>query len=124
MIRVPPRKARRKRKRISWRRVLEGAARAIRSDAAQPIIRPEAQRMARYFIAALVPRRRPGRKPTPEVAKAVALRLGGEPWRGVYPAVFEDYARMPSYERSWKCHRLRRAVAASLKRRRKIQVNE
>lgn len=118
MSRTRPRKASAKQKPTSWRVVLKGAARAIRRGAPGPIARSEAQIMARYLVSLMAPRRPPGRKPTPQVVKAVALKLEGKPWRAIYPLVFEDYARMPRYERNWRCHRLRRAVAASLKRRR------
>lgn len=118
MSRAGPRKPIAERKGSSWRTVLKGAARTIRHGAPEPILRREAQVMARYFVSVLVPRRRPGRKPTPQVEKAVALKLEGKAWRAIYPAAFENYSRMPGYERSWRCYRLRRAVAASLKRRR------
>jgi hypothetical protein len=111
------RKTRRKQETVSWRQLLGRVARTIRRAAGEPIARSGAQRMARYLVSVLVPRRQPGRKATPEVLKAAALKQEGKPWRAIYPVVFEDYPQMPAYERSWRCHRLRRAVAASLKRR-------
>jgi hypothetical protein len=97
---------------------LSKTAAEIRKASAEPIKRSEAQRMARYLVSVLVPRRSPGKKPTAEVLKAVELKQQGKPWFAIYPQVISDYDRMPKYERSWKCFKLRRAVAASLKRRR------
>src|SRR5215471_1218958 len=103
---------------VPWRRVLRKTAAQLRETASEPIERLEAERMARYLVSVLVPRRRPGQKPSLQVLKAVELKQQGKPWPEIYPRVLADYETMPKYERSWMCFRLRRAVAANLKRRR------
>ena len=103
---------------LYWRRLLRKAAKQLREITSAPIARAEAQRMARYLVSELVPRRRPGQKPTLEVLSAMRLKQQGKPWATIYPRVLVDYDQMAKYERSWRCFRLRRAVAANIKRRR------
>jgi hypothetical protein len=100
------------------RRLLSGVAAAIREEVAEPIKKPEAERMARYLVSLLVPRRPPGRKASLEVVTAADLKGQGNPWTAIYPLVFANYSQMPWYERSCRCYKLRRAVAAYAKRRR------
>jgi hypothetical protein len=120
-MKSPPRKPSGGRKRAlpsGLRRLLLGAAAAIRHEAANPVKKLDAERMGRYLVSLLVPRQPPGKKPTREVVIADGLKRDGKPWPAIYPHVFENYQKMPAYERSWRCYRLRRAVAAYVKRRR------
>ncbi len=103
---------------VSRRRLLSEVATALQADASEPIKKPEAARLARYLISLLVPCLPPGKKATREVALAVEMRRDGTPWAAIYPKVFATFSEMPRYERSWRCHRLRRAVAALARRRR------
>jgi hypothetical protein len=99
------------------RRLLRGvAAKILQEEPQEPITRPKAGRMARYLISSLVPRRPPGKKATPEVLAATALKREGKSWPVIYSQVLTDYSKMPRYERGWRCYRLRRAVAAIFRR--------
>jgi hypothetical protein len=80
--------------------------------------RRAASRIARVLAAALVPRRTRGRKPTPQVLTAVRMRSEKVVWPQVYAAVIHDYAKLHPCERLHHARKLRRAVAAFLKRRR------
>jgi hypothetical protein len=102
----------------AWqRRLLGDVAAAIRTEAAEPIKRPEAERIARYLVSLLVPRRIPGKKASPQVVAAAKLKQEGRPWIAIFTQVFANFSDMPRYERNWRCFRLRRAVAAYAKRR-------
>jgi hypothetical protein len=94
------------------------ATKILKQERQEPITRPDAGRMARYLVSVLVPRRLPGKKATPAVVTATALKLEGKSWPAIYACVFDNYANMPGYERNWQCYRLRRAVAAIFRRRR------
>ena len=86
-----------------------------------PFDRPTAERIARVLRAVLVPRKRPGRKPSKEVLLATELREKGVPWPRVYPQVFKGWERWPFAKRSYMRFNLRRAVAA---RRRRLYKGE
>jgi hypothetical protein len=101
------------------RRLLRGVATKILQEEPQlPLTRPDAERMARCLVSLLVPRRLPGKRATPAVVAAAALKQEGKSWPVIYSSVLNDYANMPFHERSYRCYRLRRAVAAIFRRRR------
>ncbi len=83
-----------------------------------PIDRRLASRIARLLATVLVPRRTRGRKPTPQILTAVRMRSENAAWPAVYAAVIDDYAKLHPCERLLQARKLRRAVAAFLKRRR------
>jgi hypothetical protein len=99
----------------SWHRTLRRATAIIRRRCG-PIDRAAADRLTRCFRAMLLPRRRPGRKPSQQVALATNLRREGVQWPAIYPKALAGYASMPFFERNCRCYNLRRAVAARLKR--------
>ena len=80
--------------------------------------RRTAARIGRVLAAVLVPRRPRGRKPSPQVLTAVRMRSENAAWPAVYTAVIVDYAKLHPCERLLQARKLRRAVAAFLKRRR------
>lgn len=82
-----------------------------------PIDRRTAEQLARLLRATLIPRRKPGRKPTRRVLTAVRMRSKNIPWPRVYHAVIDGFANLLFYERIYQSRKLRRAVAAFLKRR-------
>ena len=82
------------------------------------IDRRAASRIARLLCAALVPRRTRGRKPSPQVLTAVRMRSENAAWPQVYAAVIVDYLKLHPCERLHQARKLRRNVAALLKRRR------
>jgi len=84
-----------------------------------PIDRRTAEQLARVLRAALIPRRKPGRKPSAPVLTAIRMRAEKAAWPEVYKAVIYGYADLPFYERLHQSRKLRRAVAALLKRREK-----
>jgi len=90
-------------------------AKRLRSKHA--IDRACAERLARLFRASLVPRRKPGRKPTDRVLTALKMRGEKLPWSDVYRAVIPGYAELHPCDRIHLSRNLRRAVAAFLKRR-------
>jgi hypothetical protein len=79
--------------------------------------RRAASRIARLLAAVLVPRRTRGRKPTPQILTAVRMRSEKAAWPLVYAAVIYDYLKLHPCERLLQARKLRRAVAAFLKRR-------
>jgi len=102
---------------LAWHRTVSHAASAIRRQLGE-MDRIEADRIARCFRAMLLPRKPPGRKPSSEVLIATGMRMKGEPWKEIYPHALANYARMPFYERNYRCFNLRRAAAAYMKRQR------
>jgi uncharacterized protein YjiS (DUF1127 family) len=83
-----------------------------------PIDRRAAARIGRLLASVLVPRRKRGRKPTPQVLTAVRMRAKKADWLDVYSAVIYDYRNLHPCERIHHARKLRRNVAALLKRRR------
>ena len=80
--------------------------------------RSTADRLSRLLRASLTARRKPGRKSTAEVLKAVELRKQGVPWPKVYSEVIPNYWSLSYPDRFWRSHKLRDAVNAHLRRRR------
>jgi hypothetical protein len=91
---------------------------AKRLRARHSIDRRTAEQLARLLRSALVPRRKPGRKPTLRVLTALRMRSKGVPWPEVYTAVLYGYSGLHPCERLYHARKLRRAVAALKKRRR------
>jgi len=83
-----------------------------------PIDRRTADQLARLLRLALVPRRKPGRKPTPRVLTVLRMREQNIPWKEVYLAVIHGYATLHPCERILLARNLRSATAALVKRRR------
>lgn len=81
-----------------------------------PLDRDMADRAARLLKSSIVKRKKPGRKTTPEVLKAVELRREKKPWPTVFEAVIPGYWKMDYPERFWRTHRLRDAVRAHRRR--------
>ena len=79
--------------------------------------RVAAERVARLFRAALIPRRQPGRRLSESVKIAVEMRLKRENWPNVYGAALPGYRTMDKYERLGCCANLRRNVSKALRRR-------
>jgi len=80
--------------------------------------RPTADRLGRLLRASITARRKPGRKPSPEVLRAVELRQQRIPWPKVYSEVIPGYWSLSYPDRFWRSHKLRDAVNAHLRRRR------
>ncbi len=78
-------------------------------------------RIARLFRSGITPRRSVGRPATPEVLKAVELRRKKTPWSRVFPQVISGYWDLPYEKKYYRGDKLRRAVAAHLRRRRTKQ---
>ena len=78
-----------------------------------------AERVARLFRAALIPRRQAGRHLSESVEIAVAMRLKGENWQNTYAAALPGFRSMDKYERLGRCASLRRNVNKALRRRAK-----
>jgi hypothetical protein len=64
-----------------------------------PIDRRTADLLARLLRSALVPRRKPGRKPTPRVLTALRMHEQKIPWKEVYLAIIHGYATLHPCER-------------------------
>jgi len=79
--------------------------------------RQTAERMAKAYRAALIPRRKPGRKPDSATETAAGMRMRGDPWCEVYSAVVPGWRRMDKHERAYDGARLRRNVKGYLRRR-------
>jgi hypothetical protein len=100
-------------------RAVERFAKRLRAKHA-PMDRRTADQFARLLRAALVPRRKAGRKPTFRVLTALHMRAEKISWKEIYPAVIDGYAALHPCERIYHARKLRRAVAALVKRRRNI----
>jgi hypothetical protein len=99
------------------RAVLKAGA-EIRSKYLEPLSeRAKAERAARLFRAALIPRRQPGRQLSESVKIAVEMRLKGENWQNIYAAALAGFRAMDKYERLGCCANLRRNVNKALRRR-------
>ncbi len=79
--------------------------------------RAHAERAARLFRAALIPRRQPGRRLSESVKIAVDMLLKGENWQNIYAAALPGFRAMDKYERLGRCADLRRNVNKALRRR-------
>jgi hypothetical protein len=99
------------------RAVLKAGA-AIRAKYRESLSeRASAERAARLFRVALIPRRRPGRQLSESVKIAVDMCLKGENWQNIYAAALPRFRAMDKYERLGRCTNLRRNVKKALKRR-------
>lgn len=99
------------------RAVLKAGA-EIREKYRDPLShRASAERAARLFRAALIPRRRPGRHLSESVKIAVEMKLKGENWQNIYAAALPGFRAMDKYERLGCCANLRRNVNKALRRR-------
>ena len=83
--------------------------------------RSTGDRIARLFRSGITPRRSAGRPASPEVLKAVELRRKKTPWSRVFPQVISGYWDLPYEKKYYRGDKLRRAVAAHLRRRRTKQ---
>jgi len=99
------------------RREVTEFAKRIRRDHG-PLDRGDFERLTRLLRSAVVVRRRPGRKTSPEVLKAVELRAQKTSWSRIYGEVFPGYWGMDLANRHYRSHKLRDAVRAYLRRRR------
>ena len=99
------------------RAVLKAGA-EIREKYTEPLSeRASAERAARLFRAALIPRRQPGRQLSESVKIAVEMLLNGENWQNIYAAALPGFRAMDKYERLGRCANLRRNVSKALRRR-------
>lgn len=99
------------------RAVLKAGA-EIREKFPDPLSeRASAERAARLFRAALIPRRQPGRQLSESVKIALPMRQKGENWQNIYAAALPGYRAMDKYERLGWCGNLRRNVNKALRRR-------
>ena len=99
------------------RAVLKAGA-EIREKFPEPLSeRASAERAARLFRSALIPRRQPGRQLSESVKIAVDLSLKGENWQNIYAAALPGFRAMDKYERLGRCADLRRNVNKALRRR-------
>ena len=99
-----------------WHRTVTHSAANLRKRYG-PVDRDTADRMTRIFRAAVMPRKPPGRKPSKEVLTAVDMLLQNRPWVEIYPEAIDGYSEMPFHMRNYRSYKLRRAVAAYMKRR-------
>ncbi len=90
---------------------------AKRLRARHAIDRRTAEQFARVLRATLIPRRKPGRKPTRRVLTAVRIRADGVAWPEIYKTLIDGFAALHPCDRIHQTRKLRRAVAAFLKRR-------
>jgi hypothetical protein len=86
-----------------------------------PIDRPTAERLARFMVAILTPRKPGGSQASDAVLTAVKMRQQGKKWPEIYPAAISGFANMPFDERSYRKFKLRRAASAYERRRRRKQ---
>jgi len=99
------------------RAVLKAGA-EIRTKYPEPLSeRTTAERAARLFRAALIPRRQPGRQLSDSVKIAVEMLTQGENWQNIYAAALPGFRAMDKYERLGRCTNLRRNVRKALSRR-------
>lgn len=80
--------------------------------------RPTADRLSRLIRTSVTARRKPGRKPSAEVLRAVELREQRTPWPKIFSEVIPSYWTLSYPDRFWRSHKLRDAVNAHLRRRR------
>ena len=99
------------------RKLVSQCAKQIRSDHGE-LDKATADRLSRLLRSSITPRRKPGRKPTPEVLRAVELRDRSVPWPMVFAELIPGYFAMDLANRSYRSGRLRDAVGAHLRRRR------
>ena len=83
--------------------------------------RKTADSLTRLLKTSVTHRRKPGRRPTPEVLKAAKFRAQGVPWPKVYVQVFPGFWSLPFLDRFWRTKRLRDAVRARERRRQRRQ---
>jgi len=95
---------------------------AKRLRARHSIDRRTAEQFTRVLRAALIPRRKPGRKPTRRVLTAVRMRAEKIAWPEIYKALIDGFAELHPCERIHQTRKLRCAVAAFLKRRGKRKL--
>ncbi len=130
----PSRDAPRPRVAEPWLRAATRSGRAARKRWG-PLDRAAAERMARTYRAALLPRRTPGSKPIQETVDAARMYQEGmetyfadssrprlrpyqrDLWQRIYRAVFPDYAHLDYLDRQYRAGKLRRNVARLLRRR-------
>lgn len=99
------------------RAVLKAGA-EIRKKYPEPLSeRTSAERAARLFRAALIPRRQPGRQLSESVKIALPMRQNGKNWQSIYAAALPGFRAMDKYERLERCANLRRNVNKALRRR-------
>ena len=79
-----------------------------------PLTLAQVDKMARAYRAALVERRKPGRKPLPQTVKLADEIMRGVSWAEVYKEL--GYHRLDKYERTYQQRRLRRVVEGYMKR--------
>lgn len=103
---------------VALDRAVLKAGSEIREKFPEPLSeRASAERAARLFRAALIPRRQPGRHLSESVKIAVDLSLKGENWQNIYAAALPGFRAMDKYERLGRCANLRRNVSKALQRR-------
>jgi hypothetical protein len=87
-----------------------------------PIDKSTAERLARFMVGMLTPRKPVGRQATEAVLKAVEMLQQGKEWPEIHPVAIPGYANMPFDERSYRKFNLRRAASAYERRRRRKGV--
>ncbi len=90
---------------------------AKRLHARHSIDHRTAEQLTRVLRASLIPRLKPGRKPTRRVLTAVRMRAEKIAWPEIYKTVIDGFATLHPCDRIHQTRKLRRAVAAFLKRR-------
>ena len=118
----------------SWFRLATQSAVNIRKHCGVPDVETE-NRIVRAFRAALRPRRRGGRRPDQQTARAAELWVAGmkaflaDPttvmpgrsqralWQSIYAAVLPDFHKLDRIERHYRTNLLRRNVKAFLNRK-------
>ena len=99
------------------RDVLKAAGEILERHRGQIPNKVAAERIARLFRAALIPRGKPGPPLSESVAVALEMRLNGKKWQDVYPVAIPGYRTMDKYERYARTTSLRLNVKKALKRR-------
>lgn len=79
-----------------------------------PLSREQAKAMVQAYKATLMPRRKPGRKPSERTVQGARLRSQGVDWPEVYKQL--GYHFSDKYERTYETNSLRRRVRAYMDR--------
>jgi hypothetical protein len=117
--------------REAWHRLATRCAARIRERCGTTLDKEAAEKIARVFRAALVPRKKAGRKPDCETVRAAKLwvrhskkkhllkREQRQLWQRIYREVIPGYARLDKLTRQYRTILLRRNVKAYLNRKKR-----
>ena len=112
--------------RETWHRMATRCAARIRERCGATLDKETAEKIARVFRAALIPRKKAGRKPDHETVRAAELwvrhskkKQQRQLWQRIYRAVIPGYARLDKLTRQYRTSLLGRNVKAYLNRKKR-----